>query len=204
MKSRTEIEARLRKLRTRYAHKYVDSSQRRCFRNCVYNHVHVPTQVDRSVLDIEYEMAPRKQTTLIVRDESSSIHLCMYGSDNPATWPGSICDSDDIAKRCPWFKPRVAHTQARQEFLDKLADDEYVFDNYRDVATLQWVLGERIHERGLSLWEKFWFWLKAVLWKPIKPLPPAAPSVLPEDLWANMGPSKPESSHHDNPSTTRS
>ncbi len=191
MKSLSQVESRLKKLRIRYAHKYVEATQSRCFRNCEYNQEHAPNELDYGRhLETEWELAPRIQKTLIVFSEHKPVHLCMYGSDK-GTWPGDTCDEDDKARQCPMFKPRVSLEQAKSEFLDKLSDDEYVFDNYRDVATLQWVLGQRIHDVPLTLFERFLFWIKSKMWKPVPLLPAASNSDIPSDLWDN----------HDSPSS---
>ncbi len=118
------------------------------------------------------------------------MHLCMYGSKNPADWPGDICDTDEKARGCGWFEPRVTLKQAREEFMDGLEDDEYVFTTYRDVATLQWVLGERVHMMGLTWFERFIFWMKSFIHKP-DPLVPQLPASLPEDIWND----KPDDPH---------
>ena len=184
MKTRAQVESRLKKLRSRYAHKHVEATQQRCYKNCVYNEEHAPAQLEyKAPLETEYERAPRMQQTLMVVSHDQAIHLCMYGADKPGTWPGDTCDTDDKARRCPLFKPRVTLEDARKEFLEKLADDEYVFNNYRDMATLQWVLGERVHDVPLTLFERFWFWLKGKLWKPIPALPQLPPPELTADLW---------------------
>ncbi len=169
----------------RYAHKHVDSSQKRCFHNCTYNYEHRGTarlSNDRSPPDLE--ISPRRQVTLMVVREEKSVHLCMYGSKNPEDWPGDICETDEKARGCSWFEPRVNIKQAREEFMDKLQDDEYVFNAYRDVATLQWVLGERVHTMGLSFLDRFFFWFKGLFHKP-DPLVPQLPAHLPEDIWSD-------------------
>jgi hypothetical protein len=184
VKTRAQVEARLKKLRSRYAHKHVEATQQRCYKNCTFNEEHRPARLEyKSSLETEMELAPRIQKTLVVVGQDQAVHLCMYGADKASTWQGDTCDSDDKAKRCPMFKPRVTLEQARAEFLARLSDDEYVFDNHRDVATLQWVLGERIHEVPLTFFERFWFWLRAKLWKPIPALPQLPPPELTSDLW---------------------
>ncbi len=188
MKTRSDVESRLKKLRMRYAHQHVEATQKRCFNNCEFNEVHAPRHVEyKASLETEYEVAPRHQRTLVIMGEDRAVHLCMYGATNPATWPGDTCDTDDKAKRCPMFKPRVSLEQARQEFMEKLSDDKYVFDNFRDVATLQWVLNERVHEVPLSLFERFVFWLKFKFWKSEPALPQLPPAEIPAELWYDQG-----------------
>jgi len=94
-----------------------------------------------------------------------------------------MCDHDDIAKSCKMFNPLVSIEQAREEFLEKLSDDEYVFNNYRDMATLQWVIGQRVHEVPLTAWERFVFWLKAKLFKPEPRIEALPAAEIPSDIW---------------------
>jgi hypothetical protein len=86
------------------------------------------------------------------------------------------------------FKPRVGIENSKKEFLELLGNDEYVFDNYRDVATLQWVLGERVHERALNWFERLILWFRFSFIKVLKPTPRLPESSLPEDLWNDSPP----------------
>lgn len=133
-------------------------------------------------MDTQFEIAPRKQVTLILLKDESSVHLCMYGAENPSSWTGDVCESDQVARACAMFKPRVGLDEARASFLESLVDDEFTFNNYRDVATLQWVLGERVHEYPISVWERFLFWIRKTFWRPSPPNLPSS-HFRPEDLW---------------------
>ena len=189
VKSKKQVEDRLKKLRVRYARKHMEASQKRCFKNCVHNHAHVPTQTPAVARKDDFEMVPRRQVTLVVlQDEDPTVHLCMYGASDPATWPGDVCDDDSVARGCKVFEPRQTADQAKEEFLSSLSDDEHVFNNYRDVATLQWVLGERVHSMGLSIWERFLLWLRSKLIKRDALVPQLPESSVPDDLWSeNQG-----------------
>jgi hypothetical protein len=184
VKTRSEVESRLKKLRTRYARKYMEQTQKRCHSNCVFNMEHAPNKLTyKQDLETEFEVAPRVQKTHIVIGEEKSIHLCMYGAENTSTWPGDICDDDDKARRCPMFKPLVTVEQAKIAFQETLCNDEYVFDHYRDVATLQWVLNERVHTMDYTLFERIWFWFKIKFWKSEPALPQLPSPELTSELW---------------------
>ena len=179
MKTKTQIESRLQKLRIRYAHKHIEATQSRCFKNCKYNIEHTPKKLNYRRIETEMELAPRIQRTyLVIEDNNPTVHLCMYGAENAAKWLGETCDEDEKAKKCLMFKPIVSIEQAKSEFLEKLADDEYVFDNYRDIATLQWVLGKRIYDTPLTFFERFMFWLKTRFWKSETPRLPESSEVV--------------------------
>ena len=154
---------------------HVGESQARRHRNCQYNMEHSPTTNGRSSEVVELSLAPREVTTTLVLREDQTVRLCMYGSDDPAHWPGDVCDDDDTAKRCKWFKPKVSSEEAQSEFEGLLADDEWVYENHRDLAALQWALGDRIHRHGLSIWDRFWLWMASFSAKTPKPAPALPP-----------------------------
>jgi hypothetical protein len=191
VKTKEDIEKRLRKLRFRYAHKYIQASQERKHLNCVFNEVHETSALPYTkTKSVEMPLAPREQVTLVVfqNKPDTSVHLCMYGSGDPEKWQGSTCDSDDISKSCSMFKPKIDANTAKDEFLELVSNDEYVFDNYRDVATLQWVLGERVHEIPLSVTERFFLWLRCLFTRVLKPSPQLPPPSISEDLWNDSSP----------------
>lgn len=171
MKTRDEILSRLRKLRTRYATRYMENSRDRLPCNCRYNMVHQSTNYSRGLTESKpTDIAPRTQVTLMVLQEDKPIGLCMYGSEDSSKWPGNICDDKETAASCPLFAPKMTVLASQEEFLGKLADDTFVFDNYRDIAALQWVLGERVHNHALTWWERLVFWYRS---KSIRMLPPS-------------------------------
>jgi hypothetical protein len=169
VKSESDILKRLKNLRVRYARRFISLSQERKPENCSFNFEHSSkgTYEDSNFMDID--RAPIKSVTLIVIKPEIPTRLCMYGSENPETWNGIICDRDEISKSCKYFIPKQNFTQAKENFLDILSDDEYVYENYKDIAALQWVLGDRIHKSGLSLFERFKFWIHSIKLRIYKP-----------------------------------
>lgn len=181
MKTKNDILKRLKKLRTRYAYKYIKNTQARRYTNCIYNKEQVPLNHEDTT--VEFEMMPCRVSSLVVIQDEETAHYCTYGSEDPEHWNGIICDKDEIAKHCKWFTPKVSVKKARTTFLDLLRDDKYVYDNYRDLAALQWTLGDRVHKHALSWWDRLVFWINSRLFQPKPPaaLPPA--EDIPEDLW---------------------
>lgn len=185
MKTKEDIEKRLKKLRLRYAHKYIQNSQERKHLNCVFNEVHQTSALSYARTQaIEMPVAPKEQATIVVFQNKNDglTHLCMYESNDAKNWQGLTCDSDEVSSSCSMFKPRTNVQDAKQEFLNLLVDDEYVFDNYRDVATLQWVLGERIHDVPLSLLDRLSIWVRSLFIRVPKPITKNLLS-LSDDLW---------------------
>lgn len=191
MKSKADISKKLRNLRVRYANQYVKASQARCHLNCIHNKEHVPRGKIVADPEVEYERAPRRSVTLVVLKDQGPVRLCMYGAEDPASWKGDLCESDDISAACPWFRPLVNEDDAKSEFQGLLLDDQYVYDKYRDIATLQWVLDERVANRPFSLLERITTWLE--LWRARRarlrtPAPPPELPEVPGDLWNDGGP----------------
>ena len=149
MKTVDEVRKRLEKLRFRCLRQHVRLISSKKPQNCVHNFEHVP-HPQRNEIPTEVEMVPRVVSTLVVIQPEKPIRLCMYGSDKPESWNGDICDVDDTAQICPYFKSRVSEERAVEEFDLLMVDDDYVFEHHKDIATLQWVLGERIHRTPLT------------------------------------------------------
>ena len=185
MKTHSDIENRLQHLRLRYTQKYVSKSQERCYLNCRFNYKQVPRGTYQKNKSSSVPMASRRNVTLVVIQPEKPIHICMYGSDDPANWPGSICDSDDVAKKCSWFNPLKNANDARAEFDAKLADDEYIFENHRDIATLQWVLGDglRVHKMKMPWWMSILLWFRIRRVKVLPPAPQDQEPAISSDLW---------------------
>jgi len=159
VKSELVVRKRIQRLRERYVRRHIVASQERRHRNCAFNQEYLPRKLPYSQSDLptELDLAPRKITTLLVIQDEKPSHLCMYGSDDPAKWPGDICDSDSTSSRCPMFVPRTSAAEARKEIEELLRNDAYVLENHRDLAALQWVTGTRSWRP--SLWDRLWFWI---------------------------------------------
>jgi hypothetical protein len=188
VKSEKEIETRLRKLRYRYLRQYLQDIRGRCYLNCKYNYKHTSSPISQKpgIYTSEFgaELVPHKQITLVVfQDDSDDVHLCVYGSEKLNTWSGDICMSNETAKVCPHFSPKVTEESAITKFNEAMADDAFVLTNMADLAMLQWVLGTRVSIIPLTIWERFLLWLSRIFTsrqEVVKALPPAD---LPEDIW---------------------
>lgn len=187
MKSEGAVRSRLVKLRKRYRNKHASNSQKRVPSNCVYNATIEPKGYRAPSVITELEMSPRIVSNLVVFQEDSSIKICTYGSENPAEWNGDVvCDSNDVAEQCKFFKAKSTYAEAAEEFDGMMEDDEFVYDNYRDVATLQWVLDDRVHlipltwrDRLSLLLIRFFDWM---LRRNRQKLPSQL-MVIPHDIW---------------------
>jgi hypothetical protein len=138
---------------------------------------HVPTEV---------ELSPRITTTLVVIQPDSPIRLCMYGSEKPDLWNGDVCDDDATAHACPYFSPKISEDRSVEKFNELMSDDAFVLENYKDIASLQWVLNDRVHLTPLSVWDKIKIWFDTFFRRrcSLKLLPEKI-GEKPEDLWQN-------------------
>lgn len=204
MKSEEEVLRRLKKLRGRYARQYLKRSQDRLHLNCVHNREHVGTRAfpdpadDGSPMrirggeEVEGLVAPDRHvrfgktvSLVVLREEPSPVRLCMYGSSDPASWAGEVCDSDEKAASCPMFAPSVRREEAMAAFEELMRDDDHVYENYKDLAALQWVLGDRVHRHRPGLLERLLNWF-AVRRAPVPAPAPALPEPTDremEDIW---------------------
>ncbi len=180
MKTQDEVEKRLRKLLTRYRDRYVHEKTDRVYHNCVHNYEHKSKPLPYSVSDRpDTGMTPARKVLPVLSPEPT-IHICMYGSKS-GEWNGDVCDALDVrAPDCPWFKRRTGEQEAGEQFDGLMSNVRYVFDNYRDVAALQWVLDIRDPaeiqepEPELPLWKRIVRWFASALSgePPVPQLPP--------------------------------
>lgn len=182
MKTKEIIQRRLRSLRIRYAKKHIEKSQKRKPHNCVHNHIHEYHPPTPEV-PMEYELAPRRSSSLVVFQEEGPIRLCMYGANDPSEWKGDVCDKDETAERCAYFNPKVSIEEAQEEFKDLVADDDYVLEHYKEVATLQWVLGERVVNMPFTFIDKMGFIWHSLFQRVKKPKKTPELPEAPDDLW---------------------
>lgn len=171
MKSEQEVIKRMRKIRFGYAKKHALVAHVRAHRNCQYNKLHVPDVklIRKYNQNTEEIIAPKKSVSLVIVNDERSIHLCMYGSDDCTEWSGDICDDDAIARSCKLFKPKVPANDLKNEFIGRLEDDQYVFEHYVDLATLQWVLDDRAYNHKFGWWEIIYLWFLYRILKVKKP-----------------------------------
>lgn len=155
MKTQAQIESRLRKLRFRYLRKFLVESQKRVHRNCVFNSIELPANHIRKTEYTNVKISPRKQITLLVIQPDKPVSYCTFNSPNNHEWNGIICDNDSISEKCKYFKPIVSLQESRKSFDLLIENDEYVLNNFKDVASLQWILEERASSMKISRGEKF-------------------------------------------------
>lgn len=138
MRSEAHIQKRLRDFKKKHLIHAYERDLGHHHYNCVHNHRHV--------------------------DKHGEAFLCMLGADDPENWKGTICDSDDTVKTCPYFQGRHSKEEVKETFLRDLQNTETLFEEYRDVAILQWVLESpmvtSVEEKNRTWFQKFKDWVK--------------------------------------------
>jgi hypothetical protein len=144
MKGDADIQNRIRVLLDEEFQLRVDAAQERLPVCCAYNYRH-PLDSRKLVHGTE-----NTQYNRITRGDNraglpvvQTIGLCMYGAEDPQTWPGTICEDPVDAKRCPpqAFTPKVIPTQIKTDFEAQIKDPVWVKKNLPEVNALLWVLG---------------------------------------------------------------
>lgn len=134
MKRPYSVYKRYKQLRDKHFKTYVNSVTKICPKNCRYN-VNVPF--------------PEKGTF---------IRMCSLGQKDEGTLDPSklmICSSTEQAKRCPAYSPKCRGSKdaARQMIIDH----PNILESYPDLAALDWVMDNRIHELAKELDSMRWY-----------------------------------------------
>ena len=165
MKNRFDVLVRLNKLVKRYKRTFVEDNTRRIPNNCCHNAKHDPPGM-RSTKSFDVSLSPRRQSTLIVVYPEVPSRICMFGSNDPSSWNGTICDSEEVSSGCEFFKPTHSIVKLESDFEKLMEDDDHVLTYYPDVASLQWVLQTRWYSSffryfRLPTWKK----ITQIKWK---------------------------------------
>ena len=165
MKTNDDVRQKVRALILHEFNRRVAIAHKRLPNRCEHNH--------RQELDprkaVEDEPNPSynrvDRTHLPVLNE---IGLCMLGSENPAEWPGTICEDPIDAERCPYFNPTQTKEGMMSEFVEQLQDIDWVAENMPDVMALLWVLDDVPANYHLPWWKRVAFWFLRIRVEPVK------------------------------------
>lgn len=143
MRDNIQIQNRIRELLSEQFEQRAQAAEEKLPRCCVYNYRH-PLDSRRRVdgeANPHYNRITRgdPQNGLPV---VQTIGLCMYGSEDPETWGGTICEDPIDAQRCPLFKAKVTREALAAEFEAQIRDLEWVKTNMPEVHALLWALDE--------------------------------------------------------------
>lgn len=122
MRSETVIRDKLKDLRFKTRLRFLKENLSVRPCNCVHNHV------DRD------------------------IQLCMLGADDPENWPGNICDTDEIATSCPFFKCKNDPDSLKAKFRTTIEPD------HSEIQLLMWALELESYEDDYTWWQRLKTW----------------------------------------------
>ena len=165
MKTRGEVEGRLRALLVEELNRRVAEARKRRPHLCRFNH-RQPLD-DRKTVDGEPNSEYNRITTSPWEPVSRTIGLCMYGQQDPEGWEGNICEDDIDAQRCPLFEPLKTKDEILEEFVEQVSTPGWIDDNLPGVAELAWVLEETTYTQQLPWWKLFWYrWILRIRVEP--------------------------------------
>jgi hypothetical protein len=165
MKTKSEIESRIRELIVKELDRRVAEASERLPTRCVHNHRHT--------LDTRKQVGgePNEGYNRITDNKGlpviQTIGLCMLGSENPEEWLGTICEEPIDAKKCPVFNPLKGKDSILPELAEDLKNPGWVQENLPEVSSLLWVIG--LIGLELPWWKRVWFWFRRIELEPVVP-----------------------------------
>jgi len=118
MKTEKEIKRKIKDLRFRRLQKLYKKRLTQKPENCVYNF---------------------RQTL----GDNSTIGLCLYDEEkgiNNCEWQGTICEHNEDAQNCPYYRCNTTKKQIAIQLNDDLAEEETCKIKYKEIYYLKWVL----------------------------------------------------------------
>lgn len=178
MKTKSEIEARIKELIcAELDHRVAEASERLPTR-CVNNYRH-PLDTRKQIEgepNPEYNRITNKLGLPVIQ----TIGFCLLNCSDPENWEGTICEEPIDAKKCADFKPMKVKADILPELSQDLQSTAWVEENLPELFSLLWVL-EAVQELELPWWKRLWFWFRKIELEPVAPkidtsklLPPPA------------------------------
>ncbi len=155
MKTREEVESRLRALLVEELDRRVEEARKRRPHLCRFNHQHLLD--DRKTVDGESNDRYNQITVGLWEPVDRTIGLCMYGQEDPEEWGGNICEDDIDAQRCPMFEPIKTKETILEELSEQIGTPGWVDRNMPGVVELAWVLDKVAVVPPLPWWKRFWY-----------------------------------------------
>lgn len=129
MRSENDVRDKLARAMSRHLQRLVRKRLRRRPCNCQFNREH----------------------TFQRNGSTEQVRLCMLGIDKP-DWDVDVCEKTEQARNCPAYLPLHSRESVEQDFNSYMGDDKYLQENYRDIYTLKWVLGDV--DVKYTLWQR--------------------------------------------------
>lgn len=166
MKTKSEVEARIRELVCSELDRRVAEASERLPTRCVNNYRH-PLDTRKQLEgepSPEYNRITDKQGLPVIQ----TIGFCLLNCGDPENWEGTICEEPIDAKRCPDFKPMKTKADILPDLARDLKDGDWVQGNLPELFALLWVLGA-VQELRVPLWKRVWLYLTRVRLESVTP-----------------------------------
>jgi hypothetical protein len=163
MRSRQEVEARVRYLVNEELVRRLAEIEQCQPHHCKHNYRH-PLDTRRRI----GETANPNYNRIALAGEAT-IGLCMLGSEDVVSWPGTICEDVEMALACPYYTSKTTRGDVLTTYRDQLQDLAWLEQNLPQVFELVWVL-QAVSAPTLTWWQSLilvWRtrrskWLRAV------------------------------------------
>lgn len=167
MRSTSEIEDRIRYLLCTELDRRVEEASRRRPKLCSHNHrqpLDTRPTVDGDVNETFNRTTDRRGLPVI-----QTIGLCMLGAEKIEEWPGSICEDDIDARRCPYFDPTHKREDLWRELVEQVNDPAWLRVHMPEISALYWVLDAESAYVRLPWWKRLWFRFLRINVEPVLP-----------------------------------
>jgi hypothetical protein len=141
-------------------------AEKRLPARCCFNHRH-PLD-SRALHEGEPNETRNRVTSALGEPVPQTIGLCMYGAQDPQTWPGDLCEDEIDAQRCPLFKPHQSKDEILAEFSRQLEDLDWVRDNMPRLYELLWVIDTETQFHKIPWWMRLWWRILRIRLEPVK------------------------------------
>ena len=166
MKTKFEIEARIKELICSELDRRVAEASERLPTRCLNNYRH-PLDTRKQIegeSNAEYNRITDKQGLPVIQ----TIGFCLLNCEDPENWEGTICEEPIDAKKCSDFKQVKTKSDILPELARDLKDVNWVQVNHPELFTLLWVLGV-IQELRVPLWKRILFFIAQIRLEPVTP-----------------------------------
>jgi hypothetical protein len=167
MKTKSEVEARIKELVCAELDYRVAEASKRLPTRCIHNYCH-PLD-NRKHLGESPNLGYNRITDNSGLPVINTIGLCLIGCTDPENWGGTICEEPIDAKKCGVFKAKMGKAAILPELASDLKDSDWVRINLPELFSLMWVLDVIQEGVRVPFWKKILFWFRRVRLEPVTP-----------------------------------
>jgi hypothetical protein len=166
MRTKSEVEARIRELVCLELDRRVAEASERLPTRCIYNYRH--SLDTRKQIEGEENPEYNRITDKVDLPVVQTIGLCLLNCNDPENWEGTICEDPIDAKKCSDFKPAKIRSDILPDLARDLKDVDWVRTNQSELFVLLWVL-MAVQELSVPWWKRVLFFFRRVRLEPVTP-----------------------------------